>query len=135
MAAQEHRFAAKQIDAPRAVLHMPDKAQPRRAIGPCSGSVVLREHAADDVFVDIDAKDTRNLLCDAGTANTRIAALELDDCVDEFFRWPFWARVPMASRRERPPIFAFLERLVESQQGSGLQDDGELRKPACRNEQ
>ena len=32
-------------------------------------------------------------------------------------------------------IFASLERLVESQQGSGLQDNGELRKPACRDEQ
>src|SRR5262249_22960341 len=135
MAAQEYRFAAKQIDAPQAVLHMPDKAQPRWAIGSCSRSIVLREHAADDVFVDIDAKGTRNLLCDAGAANTGIAALELDDCVDEFLRWAFWAGAPMTSRREKPPIFAFLERLVESQQSSGLKDDGELRKPVCRNEQ
>src|SRR5215470_17614480 len=103
MAAQEYRFAAKQIDAPQAVLHMPDKAQPRRAIGSCSGAIVLREHAADDVFVDIDAKGTRNLLCDAGTANTGIAALELDDRVNEFLRWPFWAGASMTSRREKPP--------------------------------
>src|SRR5262252_3313274 len=84
MAAQEYRFAAKQIDAPQAVFHMPNKAQPRRAIVTCFGSIVLREHAADDVLVDIDAKGTRNLLCDAGTANTGIAALELDDRVNEF---------------------------------------------------
>ena len=76
---------------------------------------MLREHAADDVFVNIDAKGTRNLLGDAGTANTGIAALELDDRVDEFLRWPFWAGAPMTTRREKPPIFAFLERLVESQ--------------------
>jgi hypothetical protein len=82
-------FAAKQIDTPQAVLHMPDQARPGRTIGPCFGSIVLREHAADDVFVDIDAKGTRNLLCDAGTTNTGIAALELDDRVDEFLRWPF----------------------------------------------
>src|ERR1700758_2615328 len=87
----------------------------------------IREHPADDVFVDIDAKGTRNLLCDAGTTNTGIAALELDDRVDEFLRWPFWSGAPMTSRREKPPVFAFLERLVESQQGSGLQDDRELR--------
>src|SRR5262249_57826405 len=49
------------------------------------------------VFVDIDAKGTRNLLCDAGAANTGIAALELDDCVDEFLRWAFWAGAPMTS--------------------------------------
>jgi hypothetical protein len=35
---------------------MPDKAQPGRAIGSGVGSIVFREHAADDVFVDIDAK-------------------------------------------------------------------------------
>jgi hypothetical protein len=48
---------------------------------------VFREHAADNVFVDIDAKGTRKLLRDAGTANTGIAALELDDGVDELLRW------------------------------------------------
>ena len=47
---------------------MPDKAQPGRTIGSCFGSIVFREHAADDVFVDIHAKGTRDLLGDAGTA-------------------------------------------------------------------
>src|ERR1700704_3994107 len=117
------------------VLQMPDKAQPGRTICSCFGSIVFREHAADDVFVDIDAKGMRNLLCDAGTANTGVAALELDDRVDEFLRWSFWSGAPMTSRREKPPVFAFLERLVESQQGSGLQDDRELRDSACWNEQ
>ena len=60
---------------------MPDKAQPGRAIGSCLGSIVFREHPADDVFVDIDAKGVRKLLCDAGTTNTGIAAFELDDRV------------------------------------------------------
>ena len=45
---------------------------------------MLREHPADDVFVDIDAESVRNLLCDAGTANTGVAAFELDDRIDEF---------------------------------------------------
>jgi hypothetical protein len=38
-----------------------------RPRGRRTGSIVLREDAADDVFVDIDAKGTRNLLCDAGS--------------------------------------------------------------------
>src|SRR5437667_12731124 len=70
VAAQEYRFAAEQIDAPQAVLHMSDKAQPRWTIGSCFGSVVFCKHPADDVFVDIDAKGMRNLLRDAGIANT-----------------------------------------------------------------
>ena len=120
VAAQEYRFAAEQIDAPQAVLHMPDKAQPGRAIGSCLGSIVFREHPADDVFVDqgrlyrskvgdahrcrppwpirpralhlrFDAKGVHNLLGDVGTTNAGVAASELDDRVDEFLRWPFRA--------------------------------------------
>ncbi len=126
MAAQEYRFAAKQIDAPQAVLHMPDKAQPGRTIGSRFGSIVFRQHPADDVFVDIDAESVRNLLCDAGTANAGVAAFELDDRLDEFLRRSLRAGAPMTSRREEPPIFAFLERRMESEQGSGLQNDREL---------
>ena len=65
---------------------MPDKAQPGRTICSCFGSIVFREHPADDVFVDIDAEGVGNLLCDAGTANTGIATFELDDRVDELLR-------------------------------------------------
>src|SRR5262245_18070783 len=75
MAAQTDRFAAEQIDTPQAVLQMPDKAQPGRAIASGFGSIVLREHAADDVFVDIAAKGPRDLLGDAGTADPAIAAV------------------------------------------------------------
>src|SRR6266508_5356197 len=64
-----------------------------------------------------------------------VAAFDRDDRVDEFFRRSLRAGTPMTSRREEPPIFAFLERLVESEQGSGLQDDGELRNSAWRHEQ
>ena len=70
---------------------MPDKAPPGRTIGSRFGSIVFRQHPADDVFVDIDAESVRNLLCDAGTANMGVAAFELDDRVDEFLRWPFRA--------------------------------------------
>src|SRR3979411_1052618 len=103
VAAQEYRFAAEQSDAPQAVLHMPDKAQPGRTIGSCFGSIVFREHAADDVFVEIDAKGVRNLLCDAGTANAGVAAFDLDDRVDGFLRQPLGAGAPMNSRRGAAP--------------------------------
>jgi hypothetical protein len=96
---------------------------------------VFREHPADDVFVDIDAKGVRNLPHDAGTANAGVAAFDLDDRVDEFLRRSLRARARMTSRREEPPILAFLERLVEPEQGSGLQDDRELRNSDWRHEQ
>src|SRR5262245_27851040 len=64
-----------------------------------------------------------------------ITAFELDDCVDEFLRRSFRAGAPMTSRREKPPVFAFLECRVESEQGPRLQDDRELRDSACWHEQ
>jgi len=75
---------AKQIDAPQAVFICPIKLKPRTDIGSRFGSIVFRQHPADNVFVDIDAESVRKLLCDAGTANTGVAAFELDDRVDEF---------------------------------------------------
>ena len=80
---------------------MPDKAQPGRTIGSGSRPIVLREHAADDVFVDIDAKGTRNLLGNAGTASPGIAAFEFDDRVDEFLRWALLDRAVDDLRRRK----------------------------------
>ena len=70
-----------------------------------------------------------------GQPTRGVAAFDLDDRVDDFLRWSFRAGAPMTSRREEPPIFAFLERLVKSEQGSGLQDDRQLRESAWRHEQ
>src|SRR5450830_618603 len=70
-----------------------------------------------------------------GQPTRGLAAFDLYDRVDELLRRSLRAGTPMTSRREEPPIFAFLERLVESEQGSGLQDDGELRNSAWRHEQ
>src|SRR5437660_3339190 len=119
VAAQEYRFAAEQIHAPQAVLDMSDKAQPRRAIGSCLRSIVFPEHPADDVFVDIDAKGVRNLLCDAGTANTGISALELDDRVDEIHRWHFRAGPPVIAPPDKPSIVAYLDQPIVRQRSTG----------------
>ena len=81
------------VDAPQAVLAVPDEGQPRGAIG--SGAawpIVLREHAAHDIFVDVDAEVMRDLLGDAYTAEPGVAALQLDDRRDEFCRGTFGAR-------------------------------------------
>jgi hypothetical protein len=45
---------------------------------------VLREHAAHDIFVDVDAESMSNLLSDAHTAEPRVAPLHLDNGRDEF---------------------------------------------------
>jgi hypothetical protein len=45
---------------------------------------VLREHAAHDIFVDVDAESMRDLLGDAYTAELGVAALQLNDRRNEF---------------------------------------------------
>jgi len=40
---------------------------------------VLREHAANDIVVNRDAEDMRDLMGDAHAAETRIAPSHLDD--------------------------------------------------------
>ena len=50
-----------------------------------------REHAAYDIFVDLDANGVRDLLGDAQAAESGVAAFHLHDCRDEFRGGPFGA--------------------------------------------
>ena len=47
-------------------------------------TIVLREHAAHDIFVDLDAKGVSELLGDAQVAELGIARFQLDNGRDEF---------------------------------------------------
>ena len=89
MAVQEDRFAAEQVDAPEAILDVPNGCQPGRAIGPgVVGPVVLGEHAAHYIFVDLYAEGVRDVLSDFRAAEARIALFDFNNCSDEFSRWP-----------------------------------------------
>ena len=64
--AQEDGFAAEQVDAPQAILDVPDECRPGGTGGSGVASpVVLCEHAANDVLVNLDAEGMRELLGDA----------------------------------------------------------------------
>jgi hypothetical protein len=52
---------------------------------------VLREHAANDIFVDLDTEGARDLLGDMYTAEAGIAPFDLNNGGDEFSRWSFGA--------------------------------------------
>ena len=93
MAAQDHRFNAKQIDTPDAIFCLSDDGQPGRTIGNRLGSKVYGEHASHDIFVDLDAKGVSDLLGDADTTELRIAVLHLDDGRDELLGRALRARL------------------------------------------
>lgn len=78
--------------------------------------VVLREHAAHDILVNLDAEDMRNLLGNADTAEFRIAALHLDDCRNKFGGGTFRARLlsPGGGGKEQL-VLAIDQGLVELQ--------------------
>ena len=91
---------------------------------------MLREDAANPIFVDINAEGMRNLLRDAHTAKLRIAALHLDDGRNEFGGRAF--RTGLASLHdggEEPTVFVIDQGLVELQQRGGLENNGKFRDP------
>ena len=92
--AQEDRFAAEEIDAPEAVLDVPDEGEPGRttSVG-IAGKVVLREYTAHNIFVDAHPEGVRDLLGNAYTAEPGVAALQLNDRRDEFRGGTFRTRV------------------------------------------
>src|SRR5882672_9450800 len=91
---QEYGFASEQVDAPEAILDLPDKCKPGRAVSSgVTRPVVLREHAADNILVNLDAEGMSDLLRDADTAELGIAALRLDDCRNKLGGWTSRARL------------------------------------------
>jgi hypothetical protein len=64
-----------------------------------AGPIVLREHAANDIFVDRYAEGMSDLLSDAHTAKLRVARLHLDNRRDEFRGWTFGTRFAAMRRR------------------------------------
>lgn len=76
--------------------------------------VVLGEHAAHDIFIDIEAEGMRDLLRNANTAELEIAALHLDERRDKFRGWPLWTGLTStAYGREEKTVLSIEQGLVE----------------------
>jgi len=80
--------------------------------------VVFREHAPNDVLVDLDPEGPSDLLGDAHAAKVRIATLQRDDGGDEFRGQALWAGLAARRRRggEEPAVLALYQCCVELEQ-------------------
>jgi len=85
VAFEQNRFAPKEVDAPQAVLCVPDEAEPGRPITAWYRSVVPDEDAPDDIFVDRDRERAGQVLGNLPAAEVGVAALHLDNRVNELF--------------------------------------------------
>ena len=95
-----------------------DECQPGGAIGSgVAWAVVPREHATHDIFVDVNAEGMRDLLGDTHTAEPGVAALQLNDRRDEFWRGSFGARfAATAEGGKGQTIFPIHQGFVEPEQ-------------------
>jgi hypothetical protein len=72
------------------------------------GAVVLGQHTANDILVDVDPEGMRDLLGDAQVSEPGIAPLDLDDRRDELQRWAFGAGFAAMRRgREQQGVLPF----------------------------
>jgi len=60
-----------------------NERQPRGPGSARGGAIVFRQHAVDDVLVDVDAERLRDDPRNPGTAEPGIARLQFDDGLDE----------------------------------------------------
>ena len=98
-------------------------------------TVVLREHATNDIFVDLDAKGVRDLLGDVQATESGVAAFHLHDCRDKFQGRPFGAGLAVPCRRgKEQPIFSIYQRSVESEQRCGFDECAKLRNALSTHE-
>jgi hypothetical protein len=80
-ALEQNRFAAKEVDAPQAVLGVPEHSEPRRPTT-WQRSIVLDEYASDDFLIDTER--ARYLLGDLPPAEAGVESFHLDNRFDEF---------------------------------------------------
>ncbi|WNM63134.1 hypothetical protein [Candidatus Nitrospira neomarina] len=74
MASEPDGLAAEQIDAPQAILHLPQERKPRPPSTIRCWRGVFQQHSAHQVFVDRNPKCSRNDQGDAGTTEAGITA-------------------------------------------------------------
>jgi hypothetical protein len=97
---------------------------------------VFRKHAANDIFVDLDAEGIRDLLGDPHVAETRIAPLHLNDGRDEFRGRTFGTGFA-AMRRigKEQAVFPIYQGSVELEECCRLDERAKLGNPARAYEQ
>ena len=92
-----------------------DECQPGRAIGAgVVWPVVLREHAAHDIFIDVNAEGESDLLGDAQIAELWIASLHINNGCDELRRGAFRSGFAWLCRgREEQAVLSIDQGLVK----------------------
>ena len=116
MASEPDGLAAEQIDAPQAILHLPQEREPGRPITIRFWSSVLDQNSSYQVFVDRDPKGRRDDQGNPWATETRIAPFEFDNGLDECFGRPLGSWFRLARRREQHLIFPANEALMKFQQ-------------------
>ena len=75
---------------------------------------MLGEHAAHDIFIDVEAKGVRYLLRDAHAAEFWITSLHFDDGCNEFGRGTFGTGLAWTARgREEQTVLSLNQRPME----------------------
>ena len=75
---------------------------------------MLGEHAAHDIFIDVEAKGVRYLLRDAHAAESWIAVLHFDDGRNEFGRGTFGTGLAWTTGRlKEQTVLSLNQRLME----------------------
>ena len=86
MVAQEDRFNTEQIGTPEAVFRLDDECQPGRTIAAgVIWPVVLREHAAHYIFIDVEAEGVSDLLGNTLIAELGITPLQINNGFNELY--------------------------------------------------
>jgi len=114
-----------------------DERQPRGAVGAgVAWPIVFRKHAANDIFVDLDAEGMSDLLGDPRVPETRIPPLHLHDGRDEFRGRTFGTGFAAMRRRgKEQAVFPIHQGPVEVEERRRLDERAKLRNPARAHEQ
>jgi len=126
MRAQHDGLAAEQVDAPEAVLGVTDEGEPGRSAIAWRRVIVPGQHSADDILIELDAEGSREDQRNPSAAEAWIAALQLDDRLDEVLRRSLGTGLAASLGREQRLVPAPDQSLVERKQCRGPEGYGDL---------
>lgn len=89
MCLQRRGFAAKEVETPKAVLHVAEESEPRWTTRIGVRLVMNVEDAANPILVDLDIEGQSNLLSDSWTSPRGISLLHLENCLNQFLAGSF----------------------------------------------
>ena len=115
VSSQTYRFTAKEIQTPKAILHVAQESQPGRTAGIRIRFVMNSQDASHNVFIQGNAESQGDLLSNSRTSPCGIPPFGIYDGINKLFGGSMGAGFLRPLLRKKETVFSVSEGVVDAQ--------------------